>query len=356
MIPTSSFIGSGLIQCWHSKVGILGLGLHLLIGLVLSCAATWAQANTQANTSSSSPTRTSTNTTTRTTTKAPQVTVNTAPNKEALIQLSIKPLHPLVGQQVIINVDILVDGYFNEATHLNLPSVKKGPLRRLSSTAINGTTTYEGKSYTSQRWQLSFYPDQQGLVELPPIFAQVHFRNAQDQQRELTLSTPSKLLLAQVIPGTEGLMVSSDVTIDAQWHIELDQPLPLGAIISRNVSITAKDLLAVQIPSFKPRAIAGVTIHAHEARLNDRNNRGEQIGQLSQTFDYRFNEGGSFTLAGEHYRSISPKGEIETHTFDSKPVLVDGLANTVKYGIIATLAILATFILCSLFKLRTKRV
>ena len=252
----------------------------------------------------------------------------------------VSNVHPVVGEQVVLRFELLVNGFFNGGTKFELPSMSTARLSRASSFAINGNKKIAGITYSSQLWEVYLYPEQQGLIELPSVRFDIKFMdNVSHKPKALSLLSEPKVLFAYIpedIPKNAPFIVAEQVSIEEQWS-EPKQSYQVGDVIERNVTISVVNLPSMNIPRIRVTAPKGVKLIAQEAKLSDSNNRGENIAMVNQTYRYIVNEGGDYALGGETLNWWQPKDGLHRLKFATYSIDVAGagLFNTWMLVVIA---------------------
>ncbi len=234
--------------------------------------------------------------------------------------------------------EVAVDGYFIGATKFELPSLAKVRLLKSSDFAINGSKREGGKSFATQIWEVDLFVEHAGLIEIPRLNFHIQFKNANgDKIKQTLVSEPTHLFayLPDKLSSVDRYIVSPQVSISQQWigkkgvgekgNGEKAQ-YQVGDILKRQITIEAADIQSIQIPLFVPTPAPGIKIVAHEARLNDNNNRGTQTATLTQDFTYMINKPGTYSLGKESISWWNNENGLQVDTFDIFEADVAGLS------------------------------
>lgn len=265
------------------------------------------------------------------------------PVADSVITTTINEVHPVVGQKITINYLLAVKSYFNGATRFNLPSLSKGRLVQASSFAVNGNTQIESAKYATQLWQIDFYPEHAGLIEIPSLAFKVQYIDIKGNKQVSTLHSESMAIFAYLpepLKTIKTYIVTSDLELYEQWS-EPKSVYQVGDIIQRDITIEASDINSIQIPHIKFEDIKGLQIHVQEAKLTDQNHRGEQTATLAQTITYVIKQPGKYQLGGEHLNWWSIEAGLQQTAFDKKEFHVIGISPLkIKAIIVITLIVL----------------
>lgn len=272
------------------------------------------------------------------------------------ILTQVSNVHPVVGEQVVLRFELLVNGFFNGGTKFELPSLSTARLSRASSFAINGSKQLAGITYSSQLWEVYLYPEQRGLIELPSVRFDIKFMdNASQKPKTLSLLSEPKVFYAYMpadIPNNESYIVAEQVSIDDQWS-EPKQSYQIGDVIEREITISVVNLPAMNIPRLKVAAPKGVKLVAQEAKLRDKHNRGESIAIVSQTYRYIIHGGGEYVLGGEKLNWWQPDVGLHQLQYPTYNIAVTGSAVNSKWLLATSVLVLAIAGLMLLHKYRT---
>ncbi|MCL1093613.1 BatD family protein [Shewanella kaireitica] len=270
----------------------------------------------------------------------------------------VSNVHPVVGEQVVLRFELLVNGFFNGGTQFELPSMSTARLSRASSFAINGNKKIAGVTYSSQLWEVYLYPEQQGLIELPSVRFDIKFMdNVSLQPKTLSLLSEPKVFYAYTpadIPNNEPYIVAEQVSIDEQWS-EPKQSYQIGDVIEREITISVVNLPSMNIPRLKVAAPKGVKLIAQEAKLKDKVNRGESIATVSQTYRYIIHRSGEYLLGGENLNWWQPDVGLNQLQYSTYSVAVKGSVVNHKWLLAAcvlVLAIVGLMLICKYKKLK----
>lgn len=251
----------------------------------------------------------------------------------ATLTTSVSSVHPVVGQKVVMGFEVAVDGYFIGATKFALPSLAKVRLLKSSDFAINGSKREGGKSFATQIWEVDLFVEHAGLIEIPRLNFHIQFKNANgDKIKQTLVSEPTNLFayLPDELSSVDRYIVSPHVSISQQWIGEKGSgekaQYQVGDILKRQIIIEAADIQSIQIPLFVPTPASGIKIVAHEARLNDTNNRGTQTATLTQDFTYMINKPGTYSLGKESISWWNDENGLQVDTFDIFEADVAGLS------------------------------
>ena len=275
------------------------------------------------------------------------------PVPDSMITTTIDEVHPVVGQKISINYSLAVQGYFNGGTHFNLPSLSKGRLVQASNFAVNGNTKIKSEQYATQLWQIGFYPEHAGLVEIPSLAFKIQYIDTKGDEQVSTLHSESMAILAYLpepLKTIEEYIVASDLQLSEEWS-EQKTTYQVGDIIQRDITIEAKEINSIQLPHIKFRKIDGLQVQAQEPKLTDQSHRGEQTATLAQTITYVIQQPGSYQVGGERLNWWNVGTGLQQTAFDKKEVHVAGIS-PLQIKVIIIISLAAIILLALFFKIK----
>lgn len=285
--------------------------------------------------------------------------------KSALVQASIEPAGDLwVGQRVTLVVVLKTPGFFANAPAFELPQVSGVILMAPEDRPVIGSETIQGASYTTQRHELSAYPQRAGRVTLPGFPVRFESSLAYGQpvipQRVVT---PAVTFEAKRPPGTEALstvITTSELTAKETWDPEPSpKEIKPGAAFTRTITVEAHDIPGMVLPSFHTIPPPGVAAYPKPPVIADRTERGEFTGRRVETTTFVCQEPGTFslpalalawwdpaeptlhkvTLPGRTFQVITPPPAAQQLPPSSSP------SHSWAFGVVATASLLALAVL-----------
>ncbi|QQX81633.1 BatD family protein [Shewanella sp. KX20019] len=268
------------------------------------------------------------------------------PSSQILTQVS--NVHPVVGEQVVLRFELLVNGFFNGGTEFDLPSMSSARLSQASSFAINGSRTSAGQALSSQIWELYLYPEHKGVIEVPSLRFKIKYMDSSSGESKTATLMSDAIALYAYIPASlknaEQYIVSESVLIEDQWSVS--QPsYNVGDVIKRRIKISVANLPAMNIPRILITSADGVNVTALEAKLTDNNNRGENSAILSQELHYIVEDGGRFIVGGEEIMWWEPDFGLHRLNFAEIELNVAGSSTGREWVLFALVTSTATLLI-----------
>ncbi|HEY2711866.1 MAG TPA: hypothetical protein VGI60_05070 [Chthoniobacterales bacterium] len=206
----------------------------------------------------------------------------------------------LVGQRVILVVELLAPGFFSGTAAYNLPSVPGVLLIPPTGSPVVSSTEENGISYTLQRHEFSVFVRRAGQHEIPAFPIRLQFkRNALDEEPvEQTVQATAIQFVAKSAPGAEDLgaiICARELKIEERWNPEPGKA-KAGDAFTRMITFSAPDVPAMAFPAFPTGTIDGLGIYPKAPEVLDKANRGTLLGQRRDTLTYVCERPGRFVI------------------------------------------------------------
>lgn len=256
----------------------------------------------------------------------------------ALVRASVSKPAPHVGETVILELTILVPGWFSGPVTLPAAPEVAGAQVRLSETpGANLNETIAGVAYAGIRRHYAITPQKPGRLEIPPLQVDLAFSDG-ERQAKTTLHSPAQTLQASIPAG----MADLGYFIAApryRLRQSLDRALGnlrVGDALVRTIVQSAEQMPAVQLPVLRQPALDGIASYADDPVFEDR--RGEReapdIAGQTQRITYLLQRPGEYTLPAVEIRWFNTRsGKVETARLPALPLHVAAAAVAPQSGL-----------------------
>lgn len=203
------------------------------------------------------------------------------------------------GQRVNFYIKLLSPGTFSGSPRFELPELSTGLLYQVQARPVLGTENVEGKSFTTQLYEIWFFPQQSGQITIPEMA--VTFSTAENttqEEKQYSKKTASFTLDVKPIPGVsdnEFIIVTDDFTFSQDWKPEISQGV-VGDAVIRTVTIRAKNMASIFLPDIKTPEIEGISMYREPPEVVDRNERGEATAERKDVITYVFETEGEYHI------------------------------------------------------------
>jgi hypothetical protein len=265
--------------------------------------------------------------------------------KPYFVDAWLEPTKVVPGQHMTLNILIGVDTYFARAAQLSIPEIDHA-LVLLNDRAINGSENRNGESFATQLWEVSVYPNREGVLVVPSFavgFTRALTDGNQLSQQSVEVDIEQLLGLVRLPPAMQGLsgfMVSTDVEIDDEWTFpEGKETFTRGDIFQRVITVSATDMTAMNMPQFNPQVQKGISVTLAEPSLSSSNGRDGPKASMVQHITYVIEKPGQFSLGGESISWWNPKeASREDYQFDAKAINAGGIPWHLVWTVVAVIA------------------
>lgn len=253
--------------------------------------------------------------------------------EEVVVRVAASPEKPWLAEKVLLKVDVLARDGWAQLKSTGTTEIDIGFLRRFETQGTRLNEQIDGESYTGQRYELLFFPQQSGSVELAPMDVGIEIKswgNAGQTERK-KVRTPSVNLQVRAPPGgvpAGGLISTTSFSARQSWESQAEG-VAVGDAITRTIVLEAADQLAMAFTPLGQEELngkaAGVGIYRSEPHVADLYSRGDLTGQRTEKVTYIMERAGRVTLPALHFSWWNTKSETyETTVLAGKTLEVSG--------------------------------
>ena len=213
------------------------------------------------------------------------------------------PANFAVNEQIILYIEVATPRWFTGGTRISSIEIPNVVVKQRNQLATNFTerrvTKEKGaQTWSHQRWEITLYPQDIGQYRVPqtPVRVQVSAPDGSNVTGELytqplnfNAKRPSGLL------SNEDVWVSaSDLKLEQQWNqSNQDETLKVGDAITRTVTVSGSDTLAMLIPTLIPTGSdSGYQHYTQPNQLSDTQVRGNYQSSRTEESVYVLQDGG----------------------------------------------------------------
>jgi hypothetical protein len=126
-----------------------------------------------------------------------------------------------------------------------------------------------GQQYTVQEWRHALFPQKSGALRIPPFGLDGHLRRNQRYRR---INPKSKAFKVEVLPSPANFkkdewVVARKLTLQEKWSVPIDQSLPIGQPINREITINVRGMPAEQLPALKYGDPPGMKLYPEQPHI-----------------------------------------------------------------------------------------
>ncbi len=242
---------------------------------------------------------------------------------QPVVRVTIEPKGPvLVGQQVRVDVQVLVPNYFMSGLTFPAIDVPGAVVARPDQSAQHLNEVIGGESYAGLQESFTVTPQRAGEFTLPP--ARITFRYAAEPGKatEAAVTLPPQRFTAKLPPGAAvppgagpGAAAAAGSPAAPVARVTVTQTLDrdlknvkVGDALTRTVTAFAERTQTMMIPPPTFAAPPGVRVYRQDPVLTDeRGDRGEFVGgRRTDRVTYVFEQPGDYTLPAVEIAWFNP--------------------------------------------------
>jgi hypothetical protein len=216
-----------------------------------------------------------------------------------------------VGQRLPFFIELRAPGTFQGAASFDLPHLPGTTIIKIGPPIVSSEEV-DGQSWFIQSHEFALFSQRAGLLEIPPF--SVRFANRTGftgLASDVLANSPGMKVEIMQPPGSEkvGFLVTTDsLEISERWTPE-PGPVQAGAIFKRTIVQRADQLSGMVLAPLPAATPDSIRVYSEDAIIQDKTERGEFLGERSDTITYQLTHAGSFTLPELTYVWWNPKSE-----------------------------------------------
>lgn len=205
-----------------------------------------------------------------------------------------------VGQEVLIDVDVLVPNYFLQPPQFPQFDLPGAIVTLQDGRALNLNESIEGTDYSGIRRTYVVTPHKAGDFTLPPAEIPFGYAAVPGQTTQGKVTIPALKFSVEAAPGAAG-GVAGVVAAKVTLTQELDQDpkaLKAGDTLVRTITVRAEGMRAMMIPEPDLSAPNGVREYSRDPALSEETDRNGQdvAGIRKDVASYLFADPGTYAL------------------------------------------------------------
>jgi hypothetical protein len=218
----------------------------------------------------------------------------------------------IVGQALVIAIEVSTDRWFAGGSQLQHFSLKNVVMQANNISIINGNKRINGQTWVTQTHEITMYPTKSGRYYIEPIKVDVSVNTEMYGIVSGTLTTLADsfdIELPEALIGIENFIVSPQVSLNIEGNFDKEKDYAVGEAITQKITIIANDTPAMMIPPIdsiinshstenksSTTEISGLSVYHKPAKVFDKSNRGMFTGTREESFTYIFEKAGSYVI------------------------------------------------------------
>ncbi|MCP4403325.1 MAG: protein BatD [bacterium] len=219
-----------------------------------------------------------------------------------MISTSLKPGEQVyVGQRLEFQVTVMTDSWFSKAPQFPEFDVPNTITLKPNNATINSTTRIKGATYAVQSQPYFIYPQRAGQYTIPSLQVRLTVAGQGGKPAsEITLSSEEVTFTAQMpeeaaAAGLSTLIVTPRLTVEQQFDRDLAS-LKVGESLTRTISMSVEDSVAMLLPPLQFDPIEGVSVYPAQPQVTDESYRGNYTAKRIESVTYLLEKTGDYSL------------------------------------------------------------
>ncbi len=217
------------------------------------------------------------------------------------------------GQRIIVNLDLLSDGFQFSDQRFEIPALRHGLALPPQSATLNFTRRIDGATWQGLRYELSVFALQPGALELPSF--PVRFKVAAGygtQPQAFSFATPE---LSALINQPPGMPAGTPVITSTRFELKIDREpdqtrFTVGNALTLHLTRRAVGVPGAAFPAIPMESTEGISIHIAAPEIRDRTDRGALDGFRLDRITLQLERPGRFTLPGYTAHWFDPVAQV----------------------------------------------
>lgn len=218
-----------------------------------------------------------------------------------------------VGQRVLVHLDLLTNGFSFSGQRFNMPQISGGVLVQTDSSTLKLNEQIDGESWQILRYDLSFFSQRAGEVQIPPFDVRFNASLGYGQpEASFELQTEALAVELEMPPGADPslpVVTTSRLTVQESWQPD-QQDFRVGEALTRTITIQAEDVSGIALPAAPTQTIEGIDLLPKAPLVEDKSNRGTLTGRRREQVSYLFQREGYYTLPAATISWWNPETKV----------------------------------------------
>lgn len=248
------------------------------------------------------------------------------------IDSELSPSRGIVpGQRVKLTLEVATDTWFTGGTRIDIPEVPGLVILQTDQFASNASETRNGQSWVIQRWTLDVYPQRVGEFTIGALPLQIQVNAGEDGNIEGKVQSPPQqfsVAIPESLREAEQWVAAPEFRVSQSFDHSLEG-LAVGDAFEQEVKFEASDVLAMMLPGYDTGKQAGLAAYPSPPRLENNNNRGQNLASRSVRISYVVEQPGQYLLpARDYYWWNTQSGKLKLLSLPETRIDVAGTAPT----------------------------
>ncbi len=225
-------------------------------------------------------------------------------NGRLQVTSALEPGESIVARQhVTLVIEVSTDTWFSGGTRIGRLELADAIILRREKFAVNSTRIEQGKTYTTQRWSISIYPQRAGRYQVPPLPLTLSIAGENGEVITGEVTTPALSFEVELPAGLRGIdnwISTTEFRVEESYNRDLADLEP-GDAVQRQVTFLGEDIAAMMLPEITATKQDGLGVYQKPPQLKDDNNRGIYRARRTEAITYLIERPGSYRIPEQVY-------------------------------------------------------
>lgn len=218
---------------------------------------------------------------------------------KASLDIRVNQASFIARQPVTISIEMATNRWFTKGSDVDSLELFNAVVLPMEELAINGTKRVNGETWSTQTREITFYPMEPGIYQIPAI--PVTFSVSADNSESITgtIETRSfeiKVTEPEALADIAQYVVTPELTLTVNGAFDAEHTYDRGDAVTISYQLAASQVPAMLLPDIKTPEINGISIYREPVKIDESRNRGELTSKKTISFTYIFERAGSYAL------------------------------------------------------------
>lgn len=216
-----------------------------------------------------------------------------------------------IGQRVPFFIELRARGSFSGTASFDLPQIPGTVLIKIGNLVVD-SQDLEGESWFVQTHEFALFSQRPGMLAVPAFPVRFASRDGfTGPATDVQAQSPGFTVEIQSPPGSEqtGFFITTEALDVTETWDPTPAPAEVGAVFKRTIIQRAPQVPGMALAPAPTTAPDGIRVYPGEAATNDKLERGDFLGERSETITYLMQKPGTLEVPALNFVWWNPKTE-----------------------------------------------